>query len=195
MGGGISGAVCARSLRKLAPEIEVVVIERNPGYVSGPSRVDHVVGLENVANMTVGFGGLMRDGGKIIRAVVTAIRPAENRLITSMGSVDYNILVVATGMVPAEDEIVGLLENSGLNQHAWTWPGTIQLKRTVEGFGGGAFVLNVPPPPYSARLALMRSPRSLTSSGRRWASEPRSSSSMPTIDRSRRLWPTSGGTC
>ena len=148
VGAGMSGAMCARTLRKLAPEIEVVVVERNPTYVSGPSHVDYVVGLEDKAKMTVGFDGLAREGVKILRAAATAIRPGENRVITPTGFAEYTILVVGTGMVPATNEIVGLLENTQLNQHAWTWPGTVELRRAVEGFEGGTFVLSVPPPPY-----------------------------------------------
>lgn len=148
VGGGISGAMCARTLRTLAPEIEVVVIERNPTYVSGPSHVDHVVGLEDMAKVTVRFDGLARAGAKFIRAAATGIRPGESRVMTPAGFVEYNILVVATGMVPSDYEISGLLENPGQNHHAWTWPGTVDLKRAVDGFGGGTFVLSVPPPPY-----------------------------------------------
>jgi NADPH-dependent 2,4-dienoyl-CoA reductase/sulfur reductase-like enzyme len=148
LGGGISGAMCARTLRRLAPDVEVVVIERNPTYVSGPSHVDFVVGLEDRAKMTVGFDGLAKAGVKVIHAAATAIRPAENRLVTASGFVDYTHLVVATGMVPANNDIAGLLENAPANQHAWTWPGTLDLARAVQGFGGGTFVLSVPPPPY-----------------------------------------------
>lgn len=148
LGAGISGAMCARTLRTLAPEIEVVVVERNPTYVSGPSHVDHVVGLEDMTKVTVRFDGLARAGAKVIRAAATGIRPGESRLMTPEGFVEYNVLVLATGMVPSEYDIVGLLENPGQNQHAWTWPGTVNLKRAVEGFGGGAFVISVPPPPY-----------------------------------------------
>ncbi|MDR7465671.1 MAG: FAD/NAD(P)-binding oxidoreductase [Armatimonadota bacterium] len=147
VGGGISGAMCARTLRRLAPDIEVVVLERNPTYVSGPSHVDYVVGLEERARMTVGFEGLVRAGVRIIRSAVTAIRPAENRVVTPQGIVDYTILVVATGMVPADNEIAGLLENAGMNAHAWTWPGALALARAVQSFEGGTFVLSVPPPP------------------------------------------------
>lgn len=148
LGAGISGAMCARTLRTVAPEIEVVVIERNPTYVSGPSHVDHVVGLEDMTKVTVRFDGLARAGTKVIRAAATGIRPADTRVMTPAGFVEYNILVVATGMVPSDYEIAGLLENPGQNHHAWTWPGTVDLKRAVDGFGGGTFVISVPPPPY-----------------------------------------------
>ncbi len=148
VGGGISGAMCARTLRTLAPEIEVVVIERNPTYVSGPSHVDHVVGIEDMTKVTVRFDGLARAGAKVIRASATGIRPTESRVMTPEGFVEYSVLVLATGMVPSEYDIMGLLENPGQNYHAWTWPGTVNLKRAVEGFGGGAFVISVPPPPY-----------------------------------------------
>ncbi|MDR5676192.1 MAG: FAD/NAD(P)-binding oxidoreductase [Armatimonadota bacterium] len=148
VGCGISGAMCARTLRKLAPDVEVVVLERNPSYVSGPSHVDYLVGLEDARKVTVGFDGLVREGVKVIRAGVTGVRPGEGRVLTAQGFVEYSVLVLATGLVPAEHEVRNLLENRRLSPHAWTWAGTVELRRAVEAFGGGTFVISVPPPPY-----------------------------------------------
>jgi NADPH-dependent 2,4-dienoyl-CoA reductase/sulfur reductase-like enzyme len=140
--------MCARTLRKLAPEVEVVVLERNPTYVSGPSHVDYVVGLEDARKVTVTFDALVRDGVKVLRAPATGLRLADNRVLTPQGFVEYNVLVVATGLVPAENEVRNLLENRRLSPHAWTWAGTVELRRAVENFSGGTFVIAVPPPPY-----------------------------------------------
>lgn len=148
VGCGISGAMCARTLRKLAPDVEVVVLERNPSYVSGPSHVDYLVGLEDAKKVTVTFDGLVRDGVKVIRAGVTGVRPGEGRVVTPQGFVEYSVLVLATGLVPAEHEVRNLLENRRLSPHAWTWAGTVELRRAIEAFGGGTFVISVPPPPY-----------------------------------------------
>ncbi len=60
IGAGISGATCARTLLKLAPDVEVVILERNLNYVSGPSHVDYLVGLEDPKKVTVTFEGLER---------------------------------------------------------------------------------------------------------------------------------------
>jgi NADPH-dependent 2,4-dienoyl-CoA reductase/sulfur reductase-like enzyme len=148
VGGGISGAMCARTLRKLAPEVEVVVLERNPTYVSGPSHVDYVVGLEDARKVTVTFDALVRDGVKVLRAPATGLRLGDSRVLTPQGFVEYNVLVVATGLLPAENEVRNLLENRRLSPHAWTWAGTVELRRAVEAFRGGTFVITVPPPPY-----------------------------------------------
>lgn len=148
VGGGISGAMCARTLRKLAPDVEVVVLERNPSYVSGPSHVDYVVGLEDPKRVTVTFEALVRDGVKVVRAPATGLRLSDNRVLTPQGFVEYNVLVLATGLVPAENEVRNLLENRRLSPHAWTWAGTVELHRAVEAFPGGTFVIAVPPPPY-----------------------------------------------
>jgi hypothetical protein len=69
-------------------------------------------------------------------------------VLTPQGFVEYNVLVVATGLVPAENEVRNLLENRRLSPHAWTWAGTVELRRAVENFSGGTFVIAVPPPPY-----------------------------------------------
>lgn len=148
VGAGISGAMCARTLRRLAPDVETVLIERNPTYVSGPSHVDYVVGIEDLARVTVGFDGLARDGVRIVRAAVTGVRPRDNRVETPTGFIEYNALAIATGTVPADHEIAGLTGDIRANPHAWTWAGTVELRKAVEGFRGGTFVISVPPPPY-----------------------------------------------
>jgi len=128
--------------------VEVVLIEQNPTYVSGPSHVDYVVGLEDAKRVTVGYDGLAKEGVRVIRASATELRPRDRRVVTNRGFVEYNVLLVATGIVPAAHEIRGLLENLRLVPHAWTWAGTQELRRAVEGFRGGTFVISVPPPPY-----------------------------------------------
>ncbi len=148
VGGGVGGAMAARTLRKIAPDVEVVLIERNPTYVSGPSHVDYVVGLEDERKVTVTYDGLIRDGVKVIRAPATGIRPGDRRVLTARGFVEYNALLLATGLVPSAHEIRGLLENQQMAPHAWTWGGTRELRRAVEGFRGGTFVISVPSPPY-----------------------------------------------
>jgi NADPH-dependent 2,4-dienoyl-CoA reductase/sulfur reductase-like enzyme len=148
VGGGIGGAMCARTLRKIAPDVEVVLVEQNPTYVSGPSHVDYLVGLEDAKKVTVGYEGLAREGVKVIRAAATGVRPAERRVVTAQGFVEYNVLLLATGLVPATHEIRQLLENHRMAPHAWTWAGTVELRRAVEAFRGGTFVITVPPPPY-----------------------------------------------
>ncbi len=148
IGAGISGATCARTLRKLAPDVEVVILERNPNYVSGPSHVDYIVGLEDPKKVTVTFEGLERDGIRVLRIPATGLRLRDNRVLTPRGFIEYTVLAVATGLVPAEDEVRNLLENRRLSPHAWTWAGTLELHRAVEAFRGGTFVIAVPPPPY-----------------------------------------------
>lgn len=148
LGGGISGAMCARTIRKLSPKVEVVVVEKNPTYISGPSHVDYPVGIEDLARVTFSFDGCRRDGVKVLRATVMEIRPAENQVLTSAGFVEYTVLTVAVGIVPVEAEIKGLAENAHLNAHAWEWERAVHLRRALEGFQGGVFVVSVPPAPY-----------------------------------------------
>src|SRR3989337_1802860 len=39
LGGGYSGLYCATTLRDLAPEAEIVVVEKYPFFISGPFQV------------------------------------------------------------------------------------------------------------------------------------------------------------
>jgi NADPH-dependent 2,4-dienoyl-CoA reductase/sulfur reductase-like enzyme len=148
IGGGIGGAMAARTLRKLAPDIEVVIIEKNSMYVSGPFHVEYPFGIGDPARFIYSFDGLRNAGVKVIRATAVEARPAEQRVITSAGYVDYSALLVATGIAMAEEQIKGLAENAHLNPHAWDWERAIHMRQAVEEFKGGVFVVSVPPAPY-----------------------------------------------
>lgn len=148
IGGGVGGAMCARTLRKLVPDVEVVIVEKNPTYISGPYHVEYPVAFGDLAKATFSFDGLRRDGIKVLRAAAAEIRPGDHRVITSGGYIEYMTLVVATGIAMAESEIKGLEANAHLNPHAWDWERTVHLRQALQDFKGGVFVISVPPAPY-----------------------------------------------
>lgn len=148
LGAGVGGAMSARTIRKLAPDIEVVLVERHPTYISGPSHTDYPLGIEDLSKITFGFDGLRRQGVTVIRATAMEIRPNENKVITSSGFIEYNSLLVAVGVMPIDSEIRGLAENSYHNHHTWEWERAILMRQALEEFKGGVFVISVPPAPY-----------------------------------------------
>lgn len=149
LGGGVGGAMCARTLRKLAPDVEVVVVEKNTSYVSGPYHVEFPTDTKgNLAQSIFSFDGLRAAGVLVIHATVLQIDTQKNRVLTSGGYIEYDVVAVATGIVMNESTIKGLPENAHLNAHSWEWGRNVHLRREVLGFKGGKFVVSVPPAPY-----------------------------------------------
>lgn len=148
IGGGFSGVSFANTLRELAPDSEIILLEKNPFFVSGPSHIDYSVGIKKLEDAARSYYSLRNRGIKVIKVEVGGILPAENKVITSRGNLTYNYLLISTGIRMADEEILQLSENPAYNAHAWELEGTIELRRRIEAFKGGRVVVSVPSAPF-----------------------------------------------
>lgn len=148
IGGGYGGNFVAVALRTLAPDAEVVVIERHPFFVSGPASIEYVFGLASLDEITRGYRALMAQGINVVKAEVEAVEPDRKRVHTSAGYLDYDYLVVAAGIRLAYEEIAGLKENMWVNAHPYDKSSIVDLRQRIDAFRGGNVVVGVPPGPY-----------------------------------------------
>ena len=148
IGGGFSGVSFANTLRELAPDAEIVLLEKYPFFVSGPSHIDYSVGMKRLEDATRSYYSLREKGIKVIKTEVGGILPEENKVIASKGSITYNYLLISTGIRMADEEILQLSENPAYNAHTWELEGTIELRRRIENFKGGKVVVSVPSAPF-----------------------------------------------
>src|SRR3972149_2766460 len=148
IGGGFSGVSFANTLKELAPDAEIVLLEKYPFFVSGPSHIDYSVGMKRLEDATRSYYSLREKGIKVIKTEVGGILPEENKIIASKGSLAYNYLLISTGIRMADEEILQLSENPAFNAHTWELEGTIELRRRIENFKGGKVVVSVPSAPF-----------------------------------------------
>ena len=148
LGGGYSGLYCATTLRDLAPEAEIVVVEKYPFFISGPSHVDFVAGLKRLDEVTRSYDPIAGRNIRIIRSEVMGILPEEKRVLTAAGSLDYTLLLIATGIRIADEDVLNLIEQPASNSHAWEIGETVEMRKRVEAFTGGRFVVTVPTAPF-----------------------------------------------
>lgn len=148
VGGGFAGNFVAVTLRKLDPGAEVVVIEKHPFFISGPASMEYVFGLASLDEITRGYRALMAQGIKVVKAEVVAVEPDKNRVRTSIGSLDYNYLVVTSGIRIAYEEIAGLPENMWVNAHPYDKSSIVDLRQRIDAYEGGNIVMSSPPAPY-----------------------------------------------
>lgn len=147
VGAGFAGTMVAVTLRKLAPEAEVMVIEKGPAFISAPSALEYVFGTASWAELTRGYEALTSRGIRLLRAEVQAIDPDRRLVRTTAGSLEYVFLVLATGIRLASEEIAGLAENLEANASLYDRSSLAELRRRVEAYQGGTVLLSVPPPP------------------------------------------------
>lgn len=154
IGGGWGGLAAARHLRELAPDVEVILIERNAAFHSLPlsnrwlaDRVDGKLLQGDYRRASAQFGYTF------LQAAVTAIDRDRRQVVTAQGVLDYDWLILAAGIREdhgawfGDDARAAALAREQFGS-AWQ-PGEVAaLKARLARFSGGTLVMAVPPLPY-----------------------------------------------
>lgn len=154
VGGGFGGATAAKYIRKWSDnKIEVVLIERNPTFISCPMSNTVLGGSRTIDDLTLGYDTLKKKYGiKLIKGEVTAIDPEKQTVTLADGHVSYDRLILSPGVDFMFDSIEGLnaqLANESIT-HAWkAGAQTVLLRKQLEAMpDGGVFAISVPKAPY-----------------------------------------------
>lgn len=155
VGGGWGGLTAARHLRENAPELDVVLIEKNAAFWSHPQSNRWLVGLDDGKMLTHDLRAAADAYGyTLIRAEVSAIERDARRVVTAQGSLAYDWLILAAGL--RYDYTPWFGDDRGAAEHARkNYPAafigaeeTLALKKKLQEFRGGDLVMTVPPMPY-----------------------------------------------
>lgn len=155
VGGGWGGLAAARHLRDRAPDLEVVVIERNASFWSGPLSNRWLAGLVDTRYIVHERTPAARAHGyDLIEAEVTAVDRDRRRVVTSVGTLDYDWLVLGVGIREdfrawfGDDRRVADLVRTRYPS-AWIPGETLAVvKRKLDSFTGGDLLMTLPPMPY-----------------------------------------------
>ena len=143
----------ARHLRQLAPELEVVLIDRAAAFRSLPLSNKWLVDRTADALPQQDYLSAARAWGyRALRADVTAIDRERRRLHTAQGDLGYDWLIIAAGIRydyaswlgddPRAGEAARQLYPAGY------MAGELDvLKRKLAGFKGGDLLMTIPPAP------------------------------------------------
>jgi NADH dehydrogenase FAD-containing subunit len=154
VGGGWGGLTAARHLRELAPELDVVLVEKNAAFRSLPLSNKWLVGLAPQAGRGKDYATLAREQGySFVQAEVSAIDRDARRVITAGGTLEYDWLVMAVGIRYDYAAWFGD-DRRAAEQARKLYPAGFvaneldALKRKLAEFKGGDLVMTVPPGPY-----------------------------------------------
>jgi sulfide dehydrogenase [flavocytochrome c] flavoprotein subunit len=153
IGAGFGGATAARYLKLWGgPGLEVMLIDRNPQFVSCPLSNLVIGGSRKIEELTVSYQGLREQGVVVISDEVSAIDAARKRVVLGkIADQTYDRLVVAPGIDFNFGAVQGLdAEAQKTVLHAWkAGPQTVELRRQLEAMpDGGVFVMSIPLAPY-----------------------------------------------
>src|SRR5262245_16914295 len=153
VGGGFGGATAAKYIRLWDPSIDVVLVERDAGFVSCPISNLVLAGYSSMDEISRGYDGLRRHGVQVVRDEAVAIDAAKKSVrLARGGDLAYERLVVSPGIDFNFGEVQGYEEamKEGRVLHAWkAGAQTVALRRQLEQMrDGGVVLLSIPTAPY-----------------------------------------------
>lgn len=153
VGGGWGGLTAARRLRQLAPQLDVVLIERQAMFRSLPLSNKWLVDRTPDALMQQDYARAARAHGySLVRAEVTAIDRELRRVHTAQGTLGYDWLILAAGIRHDYGAWFGD-EGRAADQARRFYPAGFMadeldaVKRKLAEFKGGDLLMTIPPPP------------------------------------------------
>jgi sulfide:quinone oxidoreductase len=146
LGAGFGGLELAAAVSAaLGEDADIVLIDKNPGFVFGFSKLDVMFGKHLPADVFHPYAGISKAGLRFVQASITSIDPAARRVETDAGSFEGEILVVALGADLEPAATPGLIE-AGLE--FYTTQGAFAARNVLAGFGGGRVIVGVTSTPF-----------------------------------------------
>lgn len=153
VGGGFGGATAAKYLKTWGgPGIEVMLVDRNPAFVSCPLSNLVLGGSRKITDLTVDYTGLRARGVVVLRDEVASIDPKSRKVsFEKIADQTFDRIVVSPGVDFLYGDVQGLnAEAQKTFLHAWkAGPETVALRQQLEAMpDGGVYVLTIPKAPY-----------------------------------------------
>ncbi|MBI4741263.1 MAG: FAD-dependent oxidoreductase [Betaproteobacteria bacterium] len=152
IGGGYGGAIAAKYVKRLDPQIDVTLVERNKHYVSCPFSNEVLSGERDIESLTFDYQGLAARDIRVIHDEATAVDPVRKTVSLKNGkALEYDRLVVSPGIQFNWKAIEGCgPEMEKTMPHAWkAGEQTLLLRKQLEAMkDGGTAIIVVPPAPF-----------------------------------------------
>jgi len=159
IGGGFGGASCARALKRLAPKLEVTLIEPNRTFTACPFSNEVIAGLREIEVQQFGYDKIAADGVAVIARAASKVDHEARKVTLADGtSLAFDRLVLAPGIDFHFDVLDGYDEAASEKMpHAWkAGAQTILLRGQLEAMNDGGMVViavpanpsRCPPAPY-----------------------------------------------
>ena len=157
LGGGFGGIATAVAVRRLAPEDEVVLVDRRSTFTMGLRKNWGIVGAEPLSTGTRSLSRLSRHGIEVRRGTIEAIEPEAIRAQVDGTWIEADSLVVALGAERDPGRVPGFGEHV---LDAYDEAANGRIAAAVAGVRGGKvgigiFAAPYPCPPAPFELALV----------------------------------------
>jgi sulfide dehydrogenase [flavocytochrome c] flavoprotein chain len=148
VGGGFAGATCARELKRLEPNLRVIVVETNPTFTACPFSNGVMTGLRELRAQQFNYEVLAGLGIDLAFIPAAKVDPQARTVTLSEGTaLPYDRLVLAPGVDFRWGTPAGYDEAASARMpHAWkAGDQTLLLRRQLEAMeDGGLVVISAP---------------------------------------------------
>lgn len=148
IGGGWGGITTARELLRSGEDIEVVLVEQKPFFMSCPMSNLYLAGIKDLSYITFDYGNAIDEGMIFINERAMEIDRDAKVVGTGAGNISYDYLVMSPGIDYMEETIEGFSEAAHMMPVGFKPFEHIALRRKIEQFEGGDFIISVPKGPY-----------------------------------------------
>jgi sulfide:quinone oxidoreductase len=146
LGAGFGGLEVTTLLSEaVADDVDVVLIDRTPGFVFGFSKLDVMFGHAQPHAVHHPYADLVKPGVRFVQASIQSIDPTTKRVVTDAGSFDADILVVALGADLDPAATPGLVEGG---HEFYTEAGAFAAADVLASFSGGKVIVGVTSTPF-----------------------------------------------
>jgi sulfide:quinone oxidoreductase len=158
LGGGTGGTLSANRLRRLyrSDEAEITVVDQDDRHVYQPGLLFVPFGLTHPEDIVRPRGRQLHDGIGYVQSPIDRVDIEASRVYLAEGStLDYDVLVVATGAVLVPEETQGLTGTGWMDKvfTFYTPEGAAALEAALATFDGGRLVVNVVDMPIKCPVA------------------------------------------
>jgi NADH dehydrogenase FAD-containing subunit len=154
-GGGWGGMTAARHLKEKLPEADVILLEKNPTFWSGPMSNKWLIDVVNTDFVNHDMlGPANKYGYTLINVEVTGFERDKKIVRTARGSIDYDYLILAGGIRDnyqawyGEDREAAEFTRKHFPNAYIPNQEMFSLKQKIKNFKGGTIVMTLPPPPH-----------------------------------------------
>lgn len=154
-GGGWGGMTAAKYVRQAAPDLEVVMLERNPFFWSCPLSNKWLIDVVQTNFLAHSYlPPAKKYGYTFLQTEISDIDRQAKRVHTAQGYIDYDWLIIAGGIRNAYEPWFGndwktieYTKNAFPSAYIPSAEHAV-VKNKIQQFKGGTIVMTLPPPPH-----------------------------------------------
>ena len=159
LGAGFGGLeLTTRLSEELGSDASVTLIDKSGSFVFGFAKFDVMLGWKTLEEVQSYYRDIVKPGVEFRQETITLIDPVARRVVTSGGTYDADILVVALGAEYDFAATPGLVEGG---YEFYSVPGAARLREFLPTFDGSRILISVlsepfkcPPAPCEAAMLL-----------------------------------------